>query len=137
MEKRQLSIDFSLVAWHPLLILTILVTLNTYINVDGCKLQNATKGPVWGDELVTLGYGPPLPTPIPAVQPALSAIDLPNLHKFIQETDNATLSECNEEGVHTPLLLDSLDLALWTSIFVTATSDPEKSVANLQKDMLS
>lgn len=63
------------------------------------------------------------------MQATLSAIDLPNLHKFIQETDVAALSECDEEGVHTPLLLDSLDLALWTSIFVTATSDPDKSVA--------
>ena len=35
--------------------------------------------------------------------------------------------------VHTPLLLGSLDLALWTSIFVNATSDLEKSVGNLGK----
>ena len=63
----------------------------------------------------------------------MCAIDLPNLHKFIQEADATTLSKCDEEGVHTPLLLDSLDLALWTSIFVTVTLDPDKSVANLQK----
>lgn len=83
--------------------------------------------------MVTLGYGPPLPAPIPAVQATLSAIDLPDLHKFIQETDSAALSECEEEGVHAPLLLDSLDLALWTSIFVTATTDSEKSMANIRK----
>ena len=82
--------------------------------------------------MVTLGYGPPLPAPIPAVQATLCAIDLPDLHKFIQETDTAALNECEEEGVHTPLLLDSLDLALWTSIFVTATADPEKSITNLR-----
>ena len=87
---------------------------------------------MWCEELVTLGYGPPLPAPIPAVQATLSAIDLPSLHKFIQETDTAALSECDEEGVHSPLLLDSLDLALWTSIFVTATSDSEKPLANLR-----
>ena len=80
-----------------------------------------------------MGYGPPLPAPIPAVQATLSAIDLPNLHKFIQETDSASLNECEEEGVHAPLLLDSLDLALWTSIFVTAATDPEKSIANIRK----
>lgn len=80
-----------------------------------------------------MGYGTPLPAPIPAVQATLSAVDLPNLHKFVQETDTAALSECEEEGGHTPLLLDSLDLALWTSIFVTATTDPDKSVANLHR----
>jgi hypothetical protein len=79
---------------------------------DGCKSHNTTKRPVWCDELVTLGYGPPLPAPIPAVQTTLCAIDLPNLHKFIQETDTAVLNECDDEGVHTPLLLDSLELAL-------------------------
>ena len=83
--------------------------------------------------MVTLEYGPPLPTPIFAVQATLSAIDLPNLHKFIQETYTAALSECEEEGVHTPLLLDSLDLVLWTSIFVTTTTDLNKYVANLRK----
>ena len=79
-----------------------------------------------------MGYGPPLPAPIPAVQATLCAIDMPNLHKFIQETYTTALSECEEEGWHTPLLLDSLDLALWTSIFVTATADPKKSIANLR-----
>ena len=79
-----------------------------------------------------MGYGPPLPAPIPAVQATLCAIDMPNLHKFIQETYTTALIECEEEGGHTPLLLDSLDLALWTSIFVTATPDPEKLITNLR-----
>jgi hypothetical protein len=79
-----------------------------------------------------MGYGPLLPAPISVVQATLCAIDMPYLHKFIQETDTTALSECEEEGGHTPLLLDFLDLALWTSIFVTATSDPEKSITNLR-----
>lgn len=46
--------------------------------------------------------------------------------------DTATLSECDEEDVHILLLLDLLDLAFWTSKFVTTTSDLNKSVANLE-----
>lgn len=108
-------------AWHPL--------PNPYYSSnhkylhhhDGCKLQNVANGPTWCEELVTLGYGPPLPPPNPAVQMTLCAIDLPNLHKLIQGTDNAALNEVDEEGVHTPLL------------FVTATYDPSKLVANLKE----
>jgi hypothetical protein len=79
-----------------------------------------------------MGYGPPLPAPIPAVQTTLSAIDLPELHRFIQENDNTALTNCEDEGGHTPLLLDSLDLALWTSLFVTATTDAGKTLANIK-----
>ena len=79
-----------------------------------------------------MGYGPPLPAPIPAVQTTLSAIDLPDLHNFIQECDNTALANCEEEGAHLPLLLDSLDLALWTSLFVTATNDPNRTMANIK-----
>lgn len=60
-------------------------------------------------------------------------INLPNLHEYIQVIDTATLSECDEEDVHILLLLDLLDLAFWTSKFVTTTSDLNKSVANLEK----
>ena len=79
-----------------------------------------------------MGYGPPLPAPIPAVQTTLSAIDLPELHRFVQENDNAALTLGDEEGGHAPLLLDSLDLALWTSLFVSATTDPAKTMANIR-----
>lgn len=79
-----------------------------------------------------MGYGPPLPAPIPAVQTTLSAIDLPELHQFVQDGDSAALTNGDEEGGHTPLLLDSLDLALWTSLFVTATIDPVKTMANIR-----
>jgi hypothetical protein len=79
-----------------------------------------------------MGYGPPLPAPIPAVQTTLAAIDLPELHQYVQENDAAALANCDEEGVHQPLLIDSLDLSLWTSLFVTATTDPTKTMANIK-----
>jgi hypothetical protein len=79
-----------------------------------------------------MGYGPPLPAPIPVVQTTLSVIDLPELHQFIQESNVAALADCDDEGVHQPLLIDSLDLSLWTSLFVTATTDPVKTLANVK-----
>lgn len=79
-----------------------------------------------------MGYGPPLPAPIPAIQTTLSAIDLPEMHKFVQESDAAALADCDDEGVHLPLLIDSLDLALRTSLFVTATKDPSITLANIK-----
>lgn len=79
-----------------------------------------------------MGYGPPLLAPIPAVQTTLSPIDLLDLHKFVQDSDNTMLTNCEEEGGHTPLLLDLLDLALWTSLFVTATTDPDITLANIK-----
>ena len=79
-----------------------------------------------------MGYGPPLPAPIPAVQTTLSAIDLPELHKYVQDNDTAALADCDEEGVHQPLLIDSLDLSLWTSLFVTATTDPNRTMHSIK-----
>ena len=82
--------------------LTIFLTINTYIQNDGCKQQNAANELVWCEELVTLGYGPSLLAPIPTVQATLCAIDMPNLHKSIQEIDTTTLNECEVKGVYTP-----------------------------------
>ena len=79
-----------------------------------------------------MGYGPPLPAPIPAMQTTLFAIDLPELHQFVQENDTTALANGKEEGGHTPLLLDSHDLALWTSLFVTATTNPTRTMANIK-----
>ena len=97
-----------------------------------CLTQQSNKGPVWNNELVAMGYGPPLPAPIPAVQTTLSAIDLPELHRFVQENDTDAVTNGDEEGGHIPLLLDSLDLALWTSLFVTTTTDPARTMANIK-----
>ena len=62
----------------------------------------------------------------------LSAIDMPELHQYIQENDAAALADCDEEGVHQPLLIDSLDLSLWTSLFVSTTNDPTKTMAKIK-----
>ena len=79
-----------------------------------------------------MGYGLPLPAPIPAVQTTLSAIDLHDLHKFIQENDTVTFTNYEEKDAHMPLLIDSLDLALWTSLFITTTNDPNITIANIK-----
>jgi hypothetical protein len=52
-----------------------------------------------------MGYGPPPPTPIPIVQTTLSPIDLPELHRFIQDCDTATLADYDDKGVHLPFFL--------------------------------
>ena len=82
--------------------------------------------------MVTLGYGPPLPAPISAVQTTMAAIDVPEFHAFIQESDIAVINEADDEGMHRPLLLDTLDLASWTTRFVTATTDTTKTISRLR-----
>ena len=77
---------------------------------------------------MVMGYGAPLPAPIPAVQVTMAATDVPEFHSFIQEVDTVAVNETDEEGLHAPLLLDSLDLAAWTSLFVMAKSDKQKAV---------
>ena len=94
--------------------------------------QSDPKTQTWCNDMVSLGYGPPLPAPIPAVQTTMAAIDVPEFHSFIQESDIAVINEADDEGVHGPMLLDSLDLAAWTSLFVTATSDKPKTVNRLR-----
>ena len=91
-------------------------------------IQSEQKKQGWHEDLVVLGYGPPLPAPIPAEHTTLTAIDIPEFHAFIQETDTVAINEADDEGLHTPLLIDSLDLAAWTSLFVLATTDKPKTV---------
>ena len=79
-----------------------------------------------------MGYGPPLPAPIPAVQATIAAIDIPEFHTFIQEIDTVAVNETDEEGLHFPILLDTLDLAAWTSLFVLSTSDKQKTLDRLR-----
>lgn len=93
------------------LILHILIKL-VYILCEWLTLQNINKGSTWNGELLAMGYGSPLPAPILVVQTILSAIDLPKMHKVIQDNDTTTLIDCDDEGIHLPLLIDSLDLAL-------------------------
>jgi hypothetical protein len=37
------------------------------------------------------------------------------------------INDVDREGVHAPLLLDTLDLVAWTSLFVLATADPVRT----------
>ena len=52
--------------------------------------------------------------------------------QYLHENDIAALANDDEEGGQTPLLLDSLDLALWTSMFITTTTDLTKTMVNIK-----
>jgi hypothetical protein len=95
-------------------------------------IQSEPKGQAWSEELKKLGYELPLPAPIPAVQTTLAAIDMPEFHCCVQELDTAAINDVDEEGGHAPLLLDTLDLAAWTSLFVLATADRPKTVERIR-----
>ena len=94
--------------------------------------QSEQRTQAWCEDLVKLGYTAPLPAPIPAVQATIAAVNIPEFHSYIQEADLAALGDTDDEGLHAPLLLDTLDLAAWTSLFVLATTDPDKTVARLK-----
>ena len=94
--------------------------------------QSDPKTQTWCDDMASLGYGPPLPAPIPTVQTTMATIDVPEFHTFIQESDIVVINEAGDEGLHSPLLLDSLDFVAWTSLFVTTTSDKRKTVSRLR-----
>lgn len=53
-----------------------------------------------------MGYGPPLLTPIPAVQNTIATINIPKFHTCVQEVDLVTLNDTDHEGLHAPLLLN-------------------------------
>ena len=95
-------------------------------------IQSEPKGQAWSEELKKLGYELPLPAPIPAVQTTLAAIDMPEFHSCVQELDTAAINDVDEEGVHAPLLLDTLDLAAWTSLFVLTTADRPKTIERIR-----
>ena len=44
----------------------------------------------------------------------------------------AALNNMDEEGMHSPLLLDSWDLALWTFMFVMAITDKDQTLTILK-----
>jgi hypothetical protein len=113
---------------HTYLIEPCKLTLSVYKNA----IQSEPKGQAWSEELTKLGYGLPLPAPIPVVQTTLVAIDMPKSHSCVQELDTAAINDLDEEGVHAPLLLDTLDLAAWTSLFVLATADIPKTIERVR-----
>ena len=94
--------------------------------------QSEQKTQEWHGNMVEMGYGPPLPAPIHVVQVTVAAINFPEFHAFIQEIDTVTVNETDEEGLHAPLWLDTLDLATWTSLFVPETLDKQQTVDRLR-----
>jgi hypothetical protein len=90
----------------------------------------------WHPELETLGYKDPLPVPIMGIQATLSAIQMPEIHVFVQKADLDMIEAAGEESENLPLFLTMLDLAMWTRVFEYANSDkPEerdKAMARLK-----
>jgi hypothetical protein len=82
-----------------------------------------------------MGYADPLPAPSLAVQATIAAIVGPEVHAFIQNTDQAAILDKDVDGEHAPLLLSTLDLSHWTSVMYVATVDNgvEKALARLQE----
>jgi hypothetical protein len=76
-----------------------------------------------------------LPAPSPAVQATIASIVGPEVHAYIQETDNASLLDKDDDGEHAPLLLTTLDLSHWTSIMVASTLENgvEKALTRLRE----
>jgi hypothetical protein len=76
-----------------------------------------------------------LPAPSPAVQATIASIVGPEVHAYVQETDNASLLDKDDDGEHAPLLLTTLDLSHWTSIMVASTLENgvEKALTRLRE----
>jgi hypothetical protein len=55
------------------------------------------------------------------VQATLASIVGPEIHTYVQDTDNASLLDKDDDGEHAPLLLVTLDLSHWTSIMSAST----------------
>ena len=92
--------------------------------------------PEWHPDLVAMGYKPPLPPLIPAIQATLSAIQNTEIHDFVQQNDLAALEAVGEESESASLLLTILDLSLWTRVFEFANSqifaDRQKALDRLR-----
>jgi cellobiose-specific phosphotransferase system component IIA len=93
------------------------------------------QGTSWISDLAELGYGDPLPAPSQAVQATLASIVGPEIHSYVQETDNASLLDKDDDGEHAPLLLSTLDLSHWTSIMYSSTMENgiEKALMRLKE----
>jgi hypothetical protein len=65
----------------------------------------------------------------------IASIVGPEIHTYVQETDNASLLDKDDDGEHAPLLLTTLDLSHWTSIMFASTLDNgvEKALTRLRE----
>lgn len=94
--------------------------------------QAPKSGPEWHPDLVAMGYRDPLPPPIPGIQATLAAVNPPEIHKFVQETDLAAINSAGEEG-EPLLLLTVLDLSQWSRIFEVANTDLPNALGRLKE----
>jgi hypothetical protein len=83
----------------------------------------------WHPDLVALGYSDPLFVPSPTVQATIACVPDPSFHEFVQTTNKAAFADQDEEGVHAPLLLQTLDLSHWSALMNTVTADPNLGIA--------
>lgn len=80
---------------------------------------------------MALVYDPPLLPPIPTVQ--FVVINMPEFYTYLQESNLVELNNVDDEGLHALLLLDSLDMVLWTFMFVMAPTYQNCNLGKLKK----
>lgn len=102
-------------------------------SIDKLVFCTQEKQSAWIPDLVSRGYGEPLPAPAPAVQATLATIAAPEIHKYIQDIDTTALQDVDEDGEHAPLLLTTLDLSHWTGIMIAAITETKKGLGRLQE----
>lgn len=96
--------------------------------------SNCTKSGAWDSELLARGYKGPLPAPSPAIQATLASIAPPAIHEYIITQDTAAVQHLDEDGMHAPLFLSTLDLSQWTLILSLAvTRDAEAALEKLRE----
>ena len=83
--------------------------------------------------MAKLGYKEPLFAPSPAVQVTLAAIEEPEIHAFIQNTDLSSLADKDEDGEHAPLLLEVLNLSQWLVIMNASLEKKENGLSKLSQ----
>ena len=83
--------------------------------------------------MVKLGYKDPLFVPSPVVQVILVAIKEPEIHAFIQNIDLFSLVDKDEDGEHTPLLLEVLDFSHWLAIMNASLEKKEDGLLKLSQ----
>lgn len=65
----------------------------------------------WLPDLFALGYNNQLPAPFAAVHAMIASIVRPDIHAYVQETDNASFLDKDDDGKHAPLFLITLYLS--------------------------
>lgn len=60
-------------------------------------------------------------------------MDVREIHEFIQTQDRAALNDRDEDGMHAPLFLTTLDLSQWTLVLATELSKPGSGLEQLRR----